>query len=320
MKIVILDGYTVNPGDLSWDQMKQFGELTVYDRTPPELLISRINDAEIVFTNKCLLTKEVLSACPQVKWIGILATGFNNVDLEYTRERGIYVTNIPAYSTNSVVQLTFSLLFELCNQVRIHSDAVHAGEWQNSEDFCFTKTPQMELYGKTFGIVGFGSIGKRVAKVAEALGMEVLIASNHPDPSFESEQISFTTQQDLFTRSDIISLHCPLTENNRGFINSDTIRQMKDGVIILNTARGPLLNEADLADALKSGKVAFAGLDVLSSEPPREGNPLFGIPNCIITPHIAWNTKEARARLIQIAVDNLAFYQKGKNINCVNGL
>ena len=320
MKIVILDGYTVNPGDLSWDQMKQFGELTVFDRTPPELLISRINDAEIVFTNKCLLTKEVLSACPQVKWIGILATGFNNVDLEYTRERGIYVTNIPAYSTNSVVQLTFSLLFELCNQVRIHSDAVHAGEWQNSEDFCFTKTPQMELYGKTFGIVGFGSIGKRVAKVAEALGMEVLIASNHPDPSFESEQISFTTQQDLFTRSDIISLHCPLTENNRGFINSDTIRQMKDGVIILNTARGPLLNEADLADALKSGKVAFAGLDVLSSEPPREGNPLFGIPNCIITPHIAWNTKEARARLIQIAVDNLAFYQKGKNINCVNGL
>lgn len=318
MKIVILDGYTVNPGDLSWNQLEKFGALTVYDRTPPELVVSRIGDADIIMTNKCLLTKEVLSACPKVKWIGILATGFNNVDLAYTKEHGIPVTNIPAYSTNSVVQLTFSLLLEICNQVRIHSDAVHSGAWQSSEDFCFTKTPQMELWGKTFGIIGFGSIGRSVAKVAEALEMRVLIASSHPDPSFESERITFTTQQDLFAQADVISLHCPLTEEKRGFINSRSMSEMKDGVILLNTARGPLINEADLAEALRSGKVAGAGLDVLSSEPPRAGSPLFGIPNCIITPHIAWNTKEARSRLIDTAVSNLAAFMEGKKHNCVN--
>ena len=318
MKIVILDGYTVNPGDLSWDQLKEFGELSVYDRTPSELVVSRIGDADIVMTNKCLLTKEVLSACPGVKWIGILATGFNNVDFAYTKEHGIPVTNIPAYSTNSVVQLTFSLLLEICNQVKIHNDAVHSGEWRSSEDFCFTKTPQMELWNKTFGIIGFGSIGRSVAKVAEALGMKVLITSNHPDPSFESERITFTTQQDLFAQSDVISLHCPLTEERKGFINSHSIGEMKDGVILLNTARGPLVNEADLAVALKSGKVAAAGLDVLSAEPPREGSPLFGIPNCIITPHIAWNTKEARSRLINTAVSNLAAFTEGRKLNCVN--
>ncbi|QOX64534.1 D-2-hydroxyacid dehydrogenase [Anoxybacterium hadale] len=318
MKIVILDGYTVNPGDLSWDQLKEFGEFTVYDRTPPELVIERIDDADIIMTNKCLLTKEVLAACPNIKWIGILATGFNNVDLAYTKEHGIPVTNIPAYSTNSVVQLTFSLLLEICNQVRIHSDAVHSGAWQSSEDFCFTRTPQMELWGKTFGIVGFGSIGKNVAKVAEALGMRVLIASKHPDPSFESERIVFTTQQELFAQADVISLHCPLTEENRGLINRSSIQTMKDGVIILNTARGPLINDADLAEALRSGKVAAAGLDVLSAEPPREGSPLFGIPNCIITPHIAWNTKEARSRLINTAVSNLAAFTEGRKLNCVS--
>lgn len=318
MKIVVLDGYTVNPGDLSWDQLKEFGELSVYDRTPSELVVSRIGDADIVMTSKCLLTKEVLSACPNVKWIGILATGFNNVDFAYTKEHGIPVTNIPAYSTNSVVQLTFSLLLEICNQVRIHNDAVHSGEWQSSEDFCFTKTPQMELWNKTFGIIGFGSIGRSVAKVAEALGMKVLITSNHPDPSFESERIAFTTQQDLFAQSDVISLHCPLTEERKGFINSHSIGEMKDGVILLNTARGPLVNEADLAEALQSGKVAAAGLDVLSAEPPREGSPLFGISNCIITPHIAWNTKEARSRLINTAVSNLAAFTEGRKLNCVN--
>lgn len=318
MKIVILDGYTVNPGDLNWNHLKKFGELTIYDRTPPELVVSRIGDADIVMTSKCLLTKEVLSSCPKVKWIGILATGFNNVDLAYTKKHGIPVTNIPAYSTNSVVQLTFSLLLEICNRVSVHSDAVHSGAWQSSEDFCFTRTPQMELWGKTFGIVGFGSIGRKVAKVAEALGMQVLIVSNHPDSSFESERITFTTQQDLFAQAEVISLHCPLTEERRGFINSHSIGEMKDGVILLNTARGPLINEADLAEALKSGKVAAAGLDVLSSEPPREGNPLFGISNCIITPHIAWNTKEARSRLIDTAISNLASFIEGRNENCVN--
>lgn len=320
MKIVILDGYTINPGDLSWSRMEKYGELTVYERTPKDLIVPRIGSAEIVMTSKCILTAEVMSLCPNLKWIGILATGINMVDLDYASSHGILVTNIPAYSTESVAQLTFSLLLEICNQAGIHNQAVHSGQWQSSSDFCFRLTPQMEIAGKTFGIVGFGNIGRRVAQIAEAFGMKVLIASKFPDPSFETESISFASIEDLFAASDVISLHCPLTNENKGFINQETISKMKDGVILLNTSRGPLINEEDLAQALNSGKVYAAGLDVLSKEPPREGNPLIVLPNCIITPHIAWITKESRTRLIDVAVSNLESYLAGENINCVNSL
>ncbi len=317
MRIVILDAYTINSGDLSWDPLKNYGALTVYERTPKELIASRIGDAEIVMTSKCMLTAEVMAACPNLKYIGILATGINMVDLEYASSHNIRITNIPAYSTDSVAQLTFSLLLEICNQVKVHSDAVHSGKWQNSKDFCFCLTPQMELSGKTFGIIGYGNIGKKVAKIAEAFGMKVLIASNHPDPSFETDKISFTSPEKLFSISDVISLHCPLTEANKGFINRNAISKMKNGVILLNTSRGSLIHEEDLAEALNSGKVSAAGLDVLSVEPPKE-NPLIGIPNCIITPHIAWITRESRSRLINAAINNLKSYFEGENINCLN--
>lgn len=318
MKIVILDGYTINPGDLSWSALEKHGELTVYERTPKEQIVERIGNAEAVMTSKCVLTAEVLRQCPNLKWIGILATGINMVDLEYASSRDILVTNIPAYSTDSVAQFTFALLLEICNQVKVHDDAVHAGQWQNAKDFCFCLTPQWELAGKTFGIIGYGNIGKRAAKIAEAFGMKVLIASKYPDPAFETENITFTSSDELFASSDIISLHCPLTDNNRGFINRAAISKMKDGVILLNTSRGPLINEGDLAEALKSGKVFAAGLDVLSVEPPGKDNPLIGLPNCIITPHIAWITKESRTRLIDTAVSNLESWLSGENINCVN--
>jgi glycerate dehydrogenase len=317
MKIVILDGYTINPGDLSWSRLEEYGELTVYERTPKELIVSRIGGAEIVMTSKCVLTAEVMRQCPNLKWIGILATGINMVDLEYASSHNILVTNIPAYSTDSVAQFTFSLLLEICNQAGVHSEAVRSGQWQNSKDFCFCLTPQMELAGKIFGIVGYGNIGKRVAKMAEAFSMNVLIASKYPDPSFETERITFTSLDELFAVSDIISLHCPLTEENKGFINQNSISKMKDGVIVLNTSRGPLINEEDLAQALKSGKVFAAGLDVLSVEPPKDTNSLTGIPNCFITPHIAWITSESRNRLINVAVSNLESYLAGENINNV---
>jgi len=320
MKIVILDGYTINPGDLSWSGLEKYGELTVYERTPKELILSRIGDAEIVMTSKCVLTAEILSQCPDLNYIGILATGINMVDLGYASSHNILVTNIPAYSTDSVVQFTFSLLLEICNQVKAHDAAVHSGQWQKSKDFCFSLTPQIELAGKTFGIIGYGNIGKRVSKAAEAFGMKVLIASNFPDPAFETESITFVALDELFAASDVISLHCPLTDSNKGFINRTAISKMKDGVILLNTSRGPLINEEDLAQALKSGKVFAAGLDVLSMEPPRDDNPLIGLPNCIITPHIAWITRESRTRLIDIAVSNLKAWLGGENSNCVNQL
>lgn len=318
MKIVILDGHTINPGDLSWSALEKYGKLTVYERTPAELIAPRIEDAEVVMTSKCVLSSEVLSRCPGLKYIGILATGINMIDLDYATGHGIRVTNIPAYSTDSVAQFTFALLLEICNQAGLHNEAVHSGKWQRSEDFCFRLTPQTELAGKTFGVVGFGNIGRRVAKMAEAFGMKVLIASSYPDPAFETKDISFAPLDDLFTASDIVSLHCPLTEGNRGFINRDVLSKMKNGVILLNTSRGPLINEDDLAQALKSGKVYAAGLDVLSIEPPKDGNPLLGLSNCIVTPHIAWITRESRIRLIETAVSNLESWLAGETVNCVN--
>lgn len=317
MKIVILDGYTINPGDLSWSCLEKYGELVVYERTPPELVAPRIGEAEVVLTSKCILSPEVLSQCSKVKYIGVLATGYNMVDLEYCLSCGIQVTNIPAYSTDSVAQFTFSLLLEICSRIGIHNESVHAGAWNASVDFCYTLTPQIELAGKSFGIIGYGSIGKKTAKIAEALGMKVLISSRYPDPSFETENIRFTSQGELFACADVISLHCPLTEENRGMINEAAITQMKDGVILLNTSRGPLIKDQDLAAALKSGKVFAAGIDVLTVEPPREGNPLIGLSNCIITPHIAWITRESRTRLIDTAAANLKSWFEGDTINRV---
>ena len=317
MKIVILDGYTINPGDVSWSGFEQLGELTVYERTPDELIAPRIGDAEIVLTSKCLISSKVMSLCPNLNYVGILATGINMVDLNAAAANGIQVTNIPSYSTNSVAQFTISLLLEICNQVKIHHNAVRSGAWCQSKDFCFRLTPQMELAEKTMGIIGFGNIGKRVAKIAEAIGMDVLISSNYANKDFSTDHIRFVTREELYSSSDIISLHCPLTEGNKGFINRNTIAKMKDGVILLNTSRGPLIQEEDLAEALKSGKVYAAGLDVLSVEPPKRDNPLIGLENCIITPHIAWITRESRLRLIQTAVENLAAYLRGESMNSV---
>lgn len=318
MKIVILDGYTINPGDLSWSEIEKLGELTVYDRTPQDLITSRIGEAEIVLTSKCLINEKVIDQCPNLKYIGILATGFNIIDLNYARAHGIMVTNIPSYSTESVAQHTIALLLEICNHVKEHSDGVNDGQWHLSKDFCLYLTPQMELMGKTMGIFGFGNIGKRVAKIAEAFGMKVIITSEYPDNDFATENIQFVSQEQLYKTSDVISLHCPLTENNKGFINQESISKMKNGVIILNTSRGPLINEEDLAEALKSNKVFAAGLDVLSVEPPKGVNPLIGLENCVITPHVAWTTKESRVRLMEIALSNLESYLNGGHLNCLN--
>ncbi len=317
MKIVILDANTINPGDLSWEAFKQYGNLSVYPRTEKELIVSRIGDAEIVMTSKCLLTAEILAQCTNLRWIGILATGINMVDLSYASSHGITVTNIPSYSTDSVAQFTFSLLLEVVNRVGQHNSVVHHGAWATSKDFCFTLTPQIELAKKTFGVVGFGNIGRKVAKIAEAFGMNVLISSRYPNASFETSQIHFASIDDLYKESDIISLHCPLTEESKHMICQNSIAKMKSGVIIINTSRGPLIDEEALAKGLTSGYIYGAGLDVLSVEPP-ENNPLIGLSNCIITPHIAWITKEARERLIQIAIDNLDSYLLGNPINCVN--
>ncbi len=312
MKFVILDGYSINPGDLSWGSLEDHGELAVFERTPKELVAQRIGNSDAVFTSKCVLSKEVLSQCPNLKYIGVLATGVNMVDLAYAHSRGIIVSNIPAYSTDSVAQFTFSLLFEICNHIGIHNEAVHAGSWQSSKDFCLCLTPQIELAGKTLGI-----IGKCVAKMAEAFGMKVLISTSYPDPYYANEGISFVSLDELFASSDIITLHCPLTQENTRLINKHTLGKMKDSVILLNTSRGPLIDEGALAEALKSGKVFAAGLDVLSIEPPIHDNPLIGLKNCIITPHIAWITRESRSRLIETAVSNLESWLAGEPINCV---
>lgn len=320
MKIIILDGYTENPGDLSWEGFEKLGELTVYDRTPiddPEEILRRIADAEIVLTNKTPLIRDVLTVAPNLKYIGVLATGFNIVDTLAARELSITVTNIPAYSTNAVAQLTFALLLEICHNVGHHSDSVKAGRWCDSADFCFWDMPLMELSGKTMGIVGFGRIGEAVGRIAAAFGMSVL-ACNTSRRDVSHPFATYVEWDELCTRSDIISLHCPLSQKSEKMINSHTIAQMKDGVILINTARGGIIAEQDLADALNSGKVYAAGLDVLSCEPAKPENPLLSAKNCFITPHIAWAPKESRARLMNIAVQNLQSYLDGKTENVVN--
>ena len=322
MKIVILDGYTVNHGDLSWDDMKEFGEVTVYDRTDRnfEAIVSRIGDAEIVLENKINMTREIMDACPNLKYIGELATGYNNIDIAAAKEKGIVVTNIPAYSTASVAQLAIALLLEICHHTAHHNDLVHQGEWTSCPDTMFYDhaCPIIELSGKTLGIIGFGQIGQSVARIAKAMGMNVLAHSRSVREEGKA-LAEYVPLDELLAKSDVISLHCPLFPETKGIINAENIAKMKDGVIILNTSRGPLINEADLAEALKSGKVYAAGVDVVSIEPMQADNPLLSAPNCFITPHMAWMSTEARTRLIDIAVNNIRAYLAGAPVNNVAG-
>lgn len=314
-KIVVLDGYTLNPGDLSWDALKQLGEVAIYDRTSGQDVAARIGDALVVLTNKTPISREVLDACPGLRYIGVLATGYNVVDVDAAREKGIAVTNIPTYGTAAVAQYTFALLLELCHQVGRHSESVHAGKWQEKGDFCYWLTPQMELAGKTIGIIGFGRIGKAVARIALTFDMKVLVYDRY----FQKSELDVAAVEldVLLQNSDVITLHCPQTQENRGLINAESIAKMKDGVLLLNDARGGLVEEQALAEALRSGKVAGAAVDVVSEEPISDVNPLLSAPNCIITPHIAWASLEARRRLMGIAVENVAAFLEGRPVNLV---
>lgn len=317
MKIVVLDGYTENPGDLSWKDLEDLGETTIYDRTPVELVEKRIGDAEIVITNKTPIDKEIFEKCQNIKYVGVLATGYNVVDVNTAAEKGIPVCNIPTYVTTAVAQMVFALLLEICHHVGTHSEAVKMGEWSNNVDWCFWKYPLIELAGKTMGIVGFGRIGKAVGRLAKAFGMNVLAYDEYENE--EGKAIAdYVTLDELYTKSDVISLHCPLFPATTGMICKESIAKMKDGVILINTSRGPLINEADLAEALQSKKVYAAGCDVVSTEPIKADNPLLGCYNSILTPHIAWAPKESRQRLMDIAVDNVRNFLNGTTVNAVN--
>lgn len=317
MKIVILDGYTENPGDLSWEGFEKLGELTVYDRTPADQIVSRIGDADAVITNKTPISRETLAACPNVKYIGLLATGYNVVDVDAARERDIPVCNIPSYGTDAVGQFAIALLLEICHHVAHHDQAVHEGRWEKNDDWCFWDFPLIELAGKTMGVIGFGRIGQATGRIAKALGMRVIAFDEYPNDSGKA-LAEYVSLDELLAQSDVIALHCPLFPSTQGIINKDNIAKMKDGVIILNNSRGPLIVEQDLADALNSGKVYAAGLDVVSSEPIQGNNPLLKAKNCIITPHISWAPKESRQRLMDIAVADLQAFVDGSPINVVN--
>ena len=317
MKIVVLDGYTENPGDLSWNGLESLGELTVYDRTQPDVIAARIRGAGAVYVNKVALDRETIFSAPDLKFIGVLATGYNVVDIAAARERGIAVCNIPTYGTAAVGQFAIAMLLEICHHVAHHSDAVHAGRWEQNADWCFWDYPLIELAGKTMGIIGFGRIGQTTGRIARALGMNV-IAYDEYESGAGRALAEYTALDALFARSDVIALHCPLLPSTQGIINRENIAKMKDGVIILNNARGPLIVEQDLADALNSGKVYAAGLDVVSTEPIRGDNPLLKAKNCLITPHISWAPKESRQRLMEIAADNLRRFLEGSPVNVVN--
>jgi glycerate dehydrogenase len=318
MKIVVLDGYTLNPGDLTWNGLETLGDLVVYERTPVDKIIERIGNAEIVFTNKTPLTKETFDKAPNVKFVGVLATGYNVVDTNAAKEKGIPVTNIPTYGTTAVGQMTFALLLEMCHHVWDHSEEVKKGVWTNCPDFCFWNYPLVELIGKTIGIVGYGRIGQTAGKIAQAFGMKVLAYDDYKNKDLECETMKYAKLDELLKESDIISLHCPLFESTEGIINKESIAKMKDGVMIVNTSRGPLIVEEDLAEALNSGKVAGAAVDVVSAEPAKMDNPLMTAKNCIITPHISWAPKESRKRLMNIAVDNLKQFIEENPVNVVN--
>lgn len=318
MKIVVLDGFTLNPGDLSWSRLEKLGDLTVYDRTPVDEIVKRVADADIIFTNKTPLTRETLAELTSVKYIGVLATGYNVVDTVAAKEFGKTVTNIPTYGTTAVAQFVFALLLEICHHVGEHNAEVKNGAWTNGQDFCFWNFPLIELAGKNLGIIGMGRIGQATAKIGMALGMKILAVDDYRIEELKGPQFDYVSLEEMLMQADVISLHCPLFESTLGIINKDSIGKMKDGVIIINTSRGPLINENDLAEALNSGKVAAAAVDVLSVEPAKMENPLMQAKNCIITPHIAWAPKESRERLMNIAVDNLIEFSLGNLVNVVN--
>jgi glycerate dehydrogenase len=323
MKAVVLDGYTLNPGDLSWKALEQLCDTTVYDRTATtaagtKLIIERIGDAEVVYTNKTPLSAEVFAAAPNLKFVGVLATGYNIVDTEAAKKKGVAVCNIPTYGTTAVAQMAIALLLEVCHHAGAHDIAVKKGDWTNNADWCFWNYPLIELAGKTMGVVGFGRIGQNTARIAQALGMNILAYDSFKVKDLESDTLKYVELDELYAKSDVISLHVPLFDSTKGMINKDSIAKMKDGVIIINTSRGPLVVEQDLTDALNAGKVAAAGLDVVSSEPIHADNPLLKAKNCIITPHIAWAPKESRQRLMDIAVDNLRQFLAGTPVNVVN--
>ena len=314
MKLVILDGHALNPGDLSWECFSQFGEITYYDRTLGETdTIARIGDAQVILLNKTPITRSILQSCPNLKLICILATGYNVVDCQAAADHGVTVCNIPNYSTQSVAQFTFALLLEICHQVGHHSQVVHQGKWTNCPDFCFWDTPQMELWGKTLGIVGYGSIGKAVAEIAKAMGMKVIVHSRTIRDDAE-----YVSLEALLRRSDVVTLHCPLFPETENMINESTLSMMKDGAILINTARGGLLNENAVANALKTGKLRALAADVAKIEPIPGDSPLLTAPNCILTPHIAWAPLETRQRILDIAVDNIRAYLNGSPIHVVN--
>lgn len=318
MNIVVLDGYAMNPGDLSWGEMEKLGELTVYDRTPKEFVLKRIGDAEIVLTNKVILSREIIEKTPALKYIGVMATGYNVVDTTAATERGIVVTNVPAYSTDSVAQLVFAFILEFCHHVGEHNRTVQEGGWTASKDFSFWNYPLIELKNKTLGIIGYGTIGKAVARLAEAFGMYVRVFSRTVRPELETDKTKFVTLNEVLEQSDFLSLHCPLTEDTKGLINKENILKMKTGAFIINTSRGPVIDEQEVADALNRGKLGGAAVDVVSVEPIIKENPLLGAKNCIITPHFAWAPFEARTRLMDTLVSNVRAFIQGNPVNVVN--
>lgn len=314
MKIVVLDGYTLNPGDLSWEELKDLGECTVHERTPADKLFKRAAGAQILLTNKVILDRELMEQLPDLEYIGVLATGYNVVDMEAARDKGVVVTNVPAYGTDSVAQHVFALLLELVSGVGRHDEAVRAGKWSRSPDFCFSEISMTELAGLTFGIVGYGAIGKAVAKVAEAFGMRVIVHTRTPGTK---DGILYADLDTVLKESDIVSLHCPLSPDTENLVNSSRLILMKNTAILINTSRGPLVDEKALAGALNTGQIAGAALDVLSTEPPPDSNPLLTAPNCILTPHIAWATRAARKRLMDTVVGNVRAWISGQPINLV---
>ncbi|GAE27299.1 D-3-phosphoglycerate dehydrogenase [Halalkalibacter wakoensis JCM 9140] len=325
LKAVVLDGYTLNPGDLDWSPLESLVDVTIYDRTTYSrdevaLVIERAKDADIILTNKTPIPKKAIESLPKLKYIGMLSTGFDAVDIKAAKERNIPVANIPSYGTDAVSQFAIGLLLELCHHIGSHNDSVKRGEWTNNADWCFWNYPLIELSGKTMGIIGYGRIGQATGRIAQALGLKILAYNRTANKDLEGEKMKFVELNELYEKSDVIALHCPLTEDNKGFINKESISKMKDGVIIINNSRGPLINEQDLADALNNNKVGGAALDVVTTEPIREDNPLLTAKNCIITPHISWATKEARQRLFNTSVENLESILNGTPINIVNGV
>lgn len=320
MKIVVLDGYTLNPGDLSWEGLHRLGEVKIYDRTTAAQILERSGRAEIVLTNKTPLSKKTLEQLPQLKYIGVLATGYDVVDVRAAAERGIVVTNVPSYGTDSVAQFVFALILELAHRTGLHSDSVHRGDWGAQPDFCYWRSPLVELSGKTLGVIGLGRIGQRTAEIAAAFGMKVKAYSRRWAERPPEQGITWCSLEELLRTSDVVSLHCPLTDDTRGLIDRERLAMMKPGAYLINTSRGALVVEHDLAEALRSGRLGGAALDVLPQEPPAEGSPLLGVPNCILTPHIAWATAEARSRLLDQAVANVERFLTGTPIHVVSNV